>query len=360
MYHRNILPFIVTIILCTGCGVNIASENRFTATPDFVTAVLPPTLIPAATQTAIPPVAVPTIPPIEGTTSTQVNVRAEPSTASVSLGMIEAFTKVQIISKDASGTWYQIIYAGAKTGNGWIRAEYAQVNASAEIPLVETSAGSGFTVSGLVIQKINIRNGPGTGYESLGILNPNDVVFITGKDPSSAWMQIEFASAPDGKGWVAVEFLQASNFETVPLIGNAINETSTPAGVASMPSAIVLPAMQDGDSIQAPLTTVTFSPTGARTLQVQGDVSAPSGDIEDWIQFSAKNDLVSIQILCTSNTLQVELWNGEKIVDDLSLSCGNEHFVTTTPNSNYFLRLSESSTDELRCTSYILNVEIIR
>ncbi len=356
VYHRNFFLFIVTIILCTGCGVGVASENGFTTTPDFFTAVLPSTLIPPVTQTSIPPTAVPTLPPIEGTTTTQVNVRAEPSTASESLGMIGAFVKVQVIGKDASGSWYQIIYAGSETGNGWMRAEYAQVTAPAEIPLVETSAGSGSAVSGLVIQKINIRNGPGTGYESLGILNPNDVVFITGKDPSGAWMQIDFASAPDGKGWVAVEFLQATNIETVPLIGNAINETS----ISSLPSAIVLPAMQDGDSMQVPLATAIFSPTGARTLQVMGDVSAPNGDVEDWVQFSANNDIVSIQVLCSGNTLYAELWNNEKIVDGFSLTCGSERFVTIAPNSNYFLRLSESSADELRYTSYILNVEVVR
>lgn len=360
MYHKNIFLFIATIILCTGCGVDIASENRFTAMPDFVTAVLPPSLIPLSTQMSIPPTAVPTIPPIEGTTTTQVNVRAEPSTASVSLGMIGAFVKVQIIGKDASGSWYQIIYTGSETGIGWMRAEYAQVNAPAEIPLVETSAGSGSAVSGLVIQKINVRKGPGTGYESLGLLNPNDVVFITGKDPSGAWMQIEFASAADGKGWVAVEFLQANNFEIVPLIGNTINETSTPTGISSLPSAIVLPAIQDGDSMQAPLAMAIFSPTGARTLQVMGDVSAPNGDAEDWVQFFTNIDVVSIQVLCSSNTLQAELWNNEKIVDGFSLSCGNERFVATAPNTSYFLHISETSVNGLQYSSYILNVEIVR
>ena len=62
--------------------------------------------------------------------------------------------------------------------------------ASAKIVVVGDAAGSGSGVSGLVIQKINVRNGPAATFESLGVLNPNDVVFITGKDPSGAWIQI--------------------------------------------------------------------------------------------------------------------------------------------------------------------------
>ena len=194
-----------------------------------MTATLPSTLSPQAeqatqisTQTAPAPSAVAesNISPVEGTTTTQVNVRAGPSTASESLGMIGPFVKVQVIGKDASGSWYQIIYAESEAGKGWVRAEFVQVNAPAEIPLVETTSGSGSAVSGLVIQKVNVRNGPGIEYELLGVLNSNDVVFITGKDPSGAWIQIEFANAPDGKGWVTAEFLQMGNIETVPIIGD--------------------------------------------------------------------------------------------------------------------------------------------
>jgi uncharacterized protein YraI len=293
--QKNISLFILTMFLCAGCGGNnSAGENMFAPTPDFVTATLPPILTPLAEQamqTLTPPALTPTvvaesiISSVEGITTTQVNVRAGTSTASALLGMIGPFVKVQVIGRDASGSWYQIIYTESESGKGWVRAEYAQVNAEAEIPLVETAASSGSAVSGLVIQKINVRNGSGTGYELLGVLNANDVVFITGKDSSGAWMQIEFASAPDGKGWVTAEFLQTGNVEAVPIIGDATHETATPTA-ASTPDIITASAMQDGDSMQAPLVATFFSPMDSRSLQVSGDVSAPDGDAEDWIQFS--------------------------------------------------------------------------
>jgi uncharacterized protein YraI len=281
-------------------------------------------------------------------------VRVEHSTASVSLGMIDIFSKVQVVGRDASGSWYQIIYAESEAGKGWVRAEYVQVNAPAEIPLVESASGSGSAVSGLVIQKVNIRNGPGTEYETLGVLNSNDVVFITGKEAGGKWIQIEFASAPDGKGWVTAAFLKAGNLESVPLIGEAAGETAEPAGVPPTPGAVVMSAMLDGDSMQVPLIAATFSPTGSRALQVNGDVSAPNGDAEDWIQFTTNRN-VSIQVTCSSNTLRAELWSNEKPMDGFSSSCGDKSVVEITPNSNYFLRLVQN---EPGYTKYILSMEI--
>jgi hypothetical protein len=235
-----------------------------------------------------------------------------------------------------------------------------QVNTPAEIPLVETTAGSGSAVSGLVLQKINVRNGPGTEYELLGVLNSNDVVFITGKDPSGAWIQIEFAKGPDGKGWVTVEFLQVGNIEAVPVIGAAVVETATPIDAASNPNAIVASAIQDGDSMQAPLATTVFSTTGSRALQVNGDVSAPDGDPEDWIQFTTAGEIIAIEVTCPGKTLRVELWKNETPVDDFLLSCGAKSFVTVASNSMYFLRLSESNMNEPGYTNYRLNLESIR
>ena len=364
VYHKNII-LILAMILCSSCSGNI--PNALTAMPDFVTATLPSTLSPQVEQaTQIPTQAEPApsaaaesnISPVEGTTTTQVNVRKGPSTASKSLGLIGPFVKVQVIGKDASGSWYQIIYTESAAGKGWVRAEFLQVNVPAEIPLVETTSSSGAAVSGLVIQKVNVRNGPGMGFELLGVLNSSDVVFITGKDPSGAWIQIEFANAPDGKGWVTAELLQMGNTESVPIVAGAADETATPTDATPTPNAITLFAIQDGDSMQAPLAVVTFSPTSSRTLQVNGDVSAPDGDLEDWIQFTTDSEVVTIQVTCPGNTLRVELWNNEKPVDDLP--CGDKSFVTVIPNSSYFLRLSESSVNGSGYTNYILKVEDVR
>ena len=111
--------------------------------------------------------------------------------------------------------------------------------------------------------------------------------------------------------------------------------------------------------MQAPLTVARFSPTGSQAIQIQGNVSAPAGDTEDWVQFTTTGNGVVIQVICTSDTLTLELWNDGKNVNSFPQGCGEGQFASITPNGIYFLRILETSTSELRSTDYILTIEDI-
>src|SRR5215211_3952187 len=117
--------FTVLILLYTGCSSKLREETIFTSTPVIVTSTLPATASPPAvpTETATPLPAQPASAPVEGITSTQINVRAAPSTASNVLGIIPANTKVEITGKDASEAWWQINSAQAVDGKGWVTAQ---------------------------------------------------------------------------------------------------------------------------------------------------------------------------------------------------------------------------------------------
>jgi len=300
--------------------------------------------LPTSTEAAV-------LPPVEGTTTSEINVRAMPSTASASLGLIGIFVKVQVVGRDLSGSWYQIQYAESATGKGWVRAEYVQVDAAKEIQLVEAESSSGSAVSGLVTQKVNVRSGPGTTYESLGALNPNDVVSIIGRDAEGEWIQIEFAGASDGKGWLAAEFMQAADIENVPQVGTAEEAMPAPTVEVASPAGT---AAQDDDSMQSPLAKVSFSPTGSQALQVNGDVST-DGDAEDWIQFSAPSNALSIRLTCSSPSLRAELWNNGMAMSNFS--CGQASTANIQPGNDYFLRLIQN---EAGSTDYVLNLEVMR
>ena len=144
MKHKYISPLLAVILVCSGCAVNISNEGAVTATPDFVTATLPATAIPLSTQTPEQVVSTPSVVEttvtvsVEGTTTTQLNARAEPSTASETLGIISQFEMVQIIGREASGRWDQIVYGDAQ---GWVREEEVQVKAGTDIA-VTRSGGS--------------------------------------------------------------------------------------------------------------------------------------------------------------------------------------------------------------------------
>ncbi|MDD2920655.1 MAG: SH3 domain-containing protein [Anaerolineales bacterium] len=348
MSYKIVYFLFMLMIACTGC---VARETALTATPNFATAILPtqpaqqPTLIIVPTE-SIATVAPTLASPIEGTTTTQINVRAEPSTASAALGIINIFAKVKIIGQDSTGSWYQIVH---ENSSGWVRAEFVQVNTQDKIPIVSAATRSASGIGALVTQKINVRGGAGTSFESLGALNPNDVVYVIGKDSSGAWAQVEFSSAPDGKGWAALEFLKIDNADALPIVGAL--ETETPISAEGFST-----AAQDGDSMQAPLTAVVFSPSSARSLQLNDDVSAPDGDAEDWIQFKPYARIIKIKIECSGAGLRIELWNDQR-ANDFFLACGSENFITVAPNSVYLLRLSSPDTGEVHYANYVLSME---
>jgi hypothetical protein len=149
---------------------------------------------------------------------------------------------------------------------------------------------------------------------------------------------------------VTAEFLQVADIESVPQIG-AVEETPTP--MVEIPTITAAKtAAQDGDSMQSPLAVTVFSPMGSRALQIQGDISTPDGDVEDWIQFTSQGNIVSIQATCTDAPLRVELWNDGKTVDDFS--CGEAVLADVVPGDSYFLRLIQTGTGY---TSYVLNLE---
>ena len=363
--HKIISILITVLLVGSGCGLNVSNESAVTATPDFVTATLPPTRIPPASQTPISTEAVsgvvetPVISSVDGTTTTQLNVRAQPSTASETLGIIAQFATVPVIGKDASGSWYQILYPVSTAGQGWVRAEFVQVNATAEIAVVGGVTGSGSGVSGLVIEKINVRNGPGTDFESLGVLNPKDVIFITGKDPRGEWIQIDHANGVDGKGWVIAKFIQIANMDSIAVIGAPEETTATPAGVVSTPAIIFLPANQDGDSMQSPIASAVFSANGAHALQVNGDVSAPDGDTEDWIQFTPDGKNVIVEAKCSSQALIVELWSGDQLINDVGLACAETLILKTNPGQVYYFRIQANGGNAPQFVHYTIKVSTI-
>ena len=302
--------FFVTIaftLLLSACGLNISVPSSGTATPFIITATLPPTPIPPPTLTPIPPTPSPTLAPVKGTTSTQLNVRGDPSTSGAPLGMIAPFAQVQIIGKDSSGIWYQIIYPQGIDGKGWIVAQYVQVDNATAIPTVADAATP----------------------------SPTEAA------PSTS-LRASTGSAPN----VDTTTVQADG----TLMPTSIPPTMTPT---------LIPAPQDGDSAQSPAVNITFSPSGSRSLIYSSDVSAPQGDAEDWIQFTPYGSSVIVNLMCVGNgTLKVDLQqNGTQVQNWNGLSCGETKQVDVLSGKVYLMSLAATSTSgQLQYVHYTLSI----
>ncbi len=363
-YNYRVYKFILLICVCasllTACG---SPSNIATPTLFIITSTLPPSAPPPPTSTPPPPAPTSTPVPIEGTTSTQLNVRGEPSTASSPLGLIAPSAKVQIIGKDPSGNWYQVLFAQSPDGKGWVTAQYVQVENKDAIPIMGGASASGS--SGVIVQQVNVRSGPGTEFDSLGTLNAKDVVTLTGKDSDGAWLQIEFKNGADGKGWLAAAYVQASGIENLPIVAQSgdVVGTATPTMIPATITPTLVPAIQDGDSAQSPAVNVTFSPSGTSSLIYSSDVSAPNGDAEDWIAFTPYTSSVMVSLTCVGNgELKVELlqnsaplrnWNG--------LNCGETQQLDLSKGQTYLVHLSASSAQGgLAYVHYTISIETIR
>lgn len=344
-------------MLLTGCGIQVDVNEAATPTILIVTSTLPPSLTPPPSQTPLPPLLrdTPTVVPVEGTTSTQVNVRAEPSTAGEVIGIIPANTIVEIIGKDPGENWWLILYPQAADGTGWVTAQFITSATKPEVPII---GGEGVTA--IIQQQLNVRSGPGTDFNSLGTLSPQDIVNVTGKDANGAWLQIEFALGPEGKGWVNAAFVQATGLEKLPILssGNVIIGTGTPTNSPTLAEPTIIPALADGDSAVAPAINITLTSAGTRSFQYSSDVSSPNGDAEDWMQFTTFTQFILIELECVgSESYAAEILQNNSVLQ--SLVCGRIILVNTLPDAVYAVHFQSSPAGGLQYTRFTLRVEAV-
>jgi uncharacterized protein YraI len=334
---------LVLALFLTAC----AGDSDAPPPSTFITATLPATnpALPASTEVpteVIPatdaPPAILQNPVAEGVTTTQLNLRSEPSTAAETLGTVAAFSTVQIIGKESNGAWYQIL---DQAGRGWIIASYVQVADSAGLPVIDLGR------SGLVILGVNVRNGPGRDYATLGTLVVNDVVTLIGKDSSGEWLQINFKGSP---GWVAAEFIQTTHAESLSVIA-AQSEEFPPTAVNNAPPV----GMADQDSLEVPITSVKLGPTGAGGLQSSGSLSA--ADTIDWVQFTTTSAKISIQLHCSSSELYTDLYESGSVRTTGLLKCNETRTLNIEPDLPYTLKLgTNAETSDLIQYSVLIKI----
>ena len=339
------------------------------ATPSATSSpTLPATLPPTLTATLLPPTATPAPLLIEGTLTIKVNVRSGPGTTYASLGQLGARQKVQIISRDSSSSWYQILYPSAPQGHGWVAALYVTVPAGTQVPLDATPTPAGPT--GRIIQRLNVRSGPGTSFNSLGMLDPGQVVSLTGKNTTASWFQIDFPAGPGGRAWVTAQYIQTDATASLPVLddyGNLITPglATTASGSALTSTPTLGPAYADGDSSANPAARITFSATGTRQFTFSSQVSTPQGDGEDWLEFtpystSGTDAHLVLSLVCSGNsTLTVELWqHGASFSGWGSLSCGDTGKSIHLPTGEvYQLHLEPTAGSGLQLVAYTLTIQ---
>ena len=359
---RNNLLIVLTLLLVS-CTAQVDVEGAVTPTARIPSPTLTPSR-PAPSQTPLPTLlrATPTVDPVEGVTSTQVNVRSEPSTIGEVIGILPPNSTVHVIGKDPGENWWQIQYPQGEDGEGWVAAEFVQVTQGGEVAVVGGD-GSGVegAITAIVQQQINIRSGPGTSFNSLGTLNPQDVITLTGKDTNGAWLQIDFPAGPEGKGWVNAAFVQADSVDALPIVAedNVVVGTGTPTQTPFAAEPTVVPARADGDSAVSPAVNVSLTNSGTRLFQYSSDVSSPDGDAEDWMQFTTFTQFLRIELECEGSISYVaELLQNNSVVQNLV--CDRIILISLDPEAVYAVHFQSAPAGGLQYTRFTLRVEAMR
>jgi uncharacterized protein YraI len=121
---------------------------------------------------------------------------------------------------------------------------------------------------------INIRSGPGIGYEVIGTLNANTPRPIIGRNADASWWQIQITEGE--VGWVAGTVVTPTNTDAVPMV------EASPGPLSNAPTAPEAQTAASESSLPAPppQERYQFTPTGWYDDGNQG-ITRFLGDIKD-------------------------------------------------------------------------------
>src|SRR5258708_26917783 len=99
-----------------------------------------------------------------------------------------------------------------------------------------------------IFQDVNVRGGPCTCYDQVGVLLPGQTSAIIGRNPEGTWYEIEYVGGPDGIGWVFKDLVR--------VIGdvNRIPTVIPPPTPTLPPTTTPLPGVTAGPHLPRPIT----------------------------------------------------------------------------------------------------------
>ena len=183
--------------------------------PEQANIPAPPAVIAEApltpTETILPAASLPTEVAVQP--GVVINVRSGPSTEYRVIGSLGAGVFAPVLGKSLDDQWWHIRYYGKL---GWVSAEYAQPVGAPEDVVAEAGA---ITVPEVSVGRgdlVNVRSGPGTGYDILGRLSGGQRAGIIGKSDNDEWWQIRYGGQP---AWVSARYVRAiGDVRTVPTV----------------------------------------------------------------------------------------------------------------------------------------------
>lgn len=249
LLNRQLTPLLDDIardvVTAGSMRVNAAAAQPTAAAEITLNLLL--TVPPTATPTAPPP-ATPTPPPATTAVthrgvvnSDLVNLRSYPSLAGDVVGQAREGEQVTILAASNDGHWLQICCPLGTSAGGqqsWIAVEFITLSAQSILSTANTlptptaaprvyaanQAGNGSTLTGRVNSAlVNLRSGPATTYATVGQVNEQTTVTLTGRDNTGAWWRICCPPDAPADSWISADFVdlpvaKEEALQQIPLI----------------------------------------------------------------------------------------------------------------------------------------------
>lgn len=65
---------------------------------------------------------------------------------------------------------------------------------------------------------VNVRTGPGTHFNSYGLMQAGTSAKVVGVNPEYTWWAIDYPPGNNGRGWVSADYVTVNNVDDVPVI----------------------------------------------------------------------------------------------------------------------------------------------
>jgi len=118
-----------------------------------------------------------------------------------------------------------------------------------------------------VFQDVNVRAGPGTDYDQVGVLISGQTSAIVGRNPEGTWFEIEYVGGPNGVGWVFKDLVHVvGDLNTMPTVLPPPTPTLQPTTTA----------VPGGTEVVTEIFTASPNPNRLPTFTAPAPVVAPT------------------------------------------------------------------------------------
>ncbi len=258
----------------------------------------------AAGAENVPVVPTPPLPPVididnpgpddpQATAKDAVYVRGGPGTDYPAYGIAAAGDNGFVLGVSEDGNWWAVRISPTLVGAGygWVAKDWVETKNTDSVPVIQAPVTPPVVAppppaegvpSATAIEYINIRSGPGTNYEVLGVAAPGASAEVIGTSADGKWWQVKVPATLSitETAWVSADWVIAANTAGVPVVEAPPPPPDVPVP-APDPNGPIATALEPINVRSGPST--QYPSYGIAAIGAQGEVIGVSSDGSWWV-----------------------------------------------------------------------------